>query len=186
MSPPSNAAGQPRKPFPEHLPRERVIIEAPAHCACCGSARIVKMGEDITETLEAIPRQWGDQTVREKFTCRDCEKISQSPAPFHATPRGWAGPNLLATILFEKFGQHQPLNRQAERYAREGVDLSLSTLADQVGACATALQPIHDLIRAHVLGYADHWKIRPSPLEEFSQGAVDAIRANGDNSTIMI
>ncbi|MHC2543324.1 transposase [Sinorhizobium meliloti] len=127
-----------------------MIIEAPS--TCCGSDRIVKMGEDVTETLEAIPRQWKViQTVREKFTCRDCEKISQSPAPFHATPRGWAGPHLLATILFEKFGQHQPLNRQAERYAREGVDLSLSTLADQVGACATALQPIHDLIRAHVL-----------------------------------
>jgi transposase len=141
-----------RKPFPAHLPRERLIIEAPSTCNCCGSARIVKMGEDITETLEVIPRQWKViQTVREKFTCRDCEKISQPPAPFHATPRGWAGPNLLATILFEKFGQHQPLNRQAERYAKEGVDLSLSTLADQVGACATALQPIHDLIRAHVL-----------------------------------
>ena len=141
-----------RKPFPEHLPRQRVVIEAPSACTCCGSARIVKMGEDVTETLEVIPRQWKViQTVREKFTCRDCEKISQSPAPFHATPRGWAGPNLLATILFEKFGQHQPLNRQAERYCREGVDLSLSTLADQVGACAAELRPIHDLIRAHVL-----------------------------------
>jgi transposase len=141
-----------RKPFPEHLPRERLVIEVPSTCTCCGSTRIVKMGEDITETLEIIPRRWKViQTVREKFTCRDCEKISQPPAPFHATPRGWAGPNLLATILFEKFGQHQPLNRQAERYAREGVDLSLSTLADQVGVCATALQPIHDLIRAHVL-----------------------------------
>jgi len=52
--------------------------------------------------------------------------------------------------LFEKFGQHQPLNRQAERYAKEGIEISLSTLADQVGACAAALQPIHDLIRAHV------------------------------------
>ena len=83
------------------------------------------------------------QTVREKFTCRDCERISQPPAPFHPTPRGWAGPNLLAMILFEKFGQHQPLNRQAERYAREGVELSLSTLADQVGACAAALAPLH-------------------------------------------
>jgi transposase len=141
-----------RKPFPEHLPRERVVIEAPTTCSCCGSDRIVKMGEDITETLEVIPRQWKViQTVREKFTCRDCEKISQPPAPFHATPRGWAGPNLLAMILFEKFGQHQPLNRQAERYAREGVELSLSTLADQVGACTVALQPIHALIRAHVL-----------------------------------
>ena len=113
-----------RKPFPEHLPRERVVIEAPASCTCCGSERIVKMGEDVTQTLEVIPRQWKViQTVREKFTCRDCEKISQPPAPFHATPRGWAGPNLLAMILFEKFGPNQPLNRQAERYAREGVDL---------------------------------------------------------------
>jgi transposase len=141
-----------RKPFPEHLPRERVVIEAPCACSCCGSSRIVKMGEDVTETLEVIPRQWKViQTVREKFTCRDCERISQPPAPFHATPRGWAGPNLLAMILFEKFGQHQPLNRQAERYAREGVELSLSTLADQVGACTVALEPIHALIRAHVL-----------------------------------
>ena len=129
------------------------MVEAPTSCTCCGSARIVKMGEDITETLEVIPRQWKViQTVREKFTCRDCERISQPPAPFHPTPRGWAGPNLLAMILFEKFGQHQPLNRQAERYAKEGVEISLSTLADQVGACAVALQPIHDLIRAHVLG----------------------------------
>jgi transposase len=67
------------------------------------------------------------------------------------TPRGFAGPNLLAMILFEKFGQHQPLNRQSERYAREGIDLSISTLADQVGACTTVLQPLHALIEAHVL-----------------------------------
>jgi hypothetical protein len=66
------------------------------------------------------------------------------------TPRGFAGPNLLAMILFEKFGQHQPLNRQSERYRREGIDLSLSTLADQVGACTTALQPLYGLIERHV------------------------------------
>jgi transposase len=141
-----------RKPFPDHLPRERVVVEAPAACDCCGSARIAKMGEDITETLEVIPRQWKVvQTVREKFTCRDCEKISQPPAPFHPVPRGWAGPSLLAMIVFEKYGQHQPLNRQAERYAREGVELSLSTLADQVGAVAALLEPLRALIEAHVL-----------------------------------
>ena len=141
-----------RKPFPEHLPRERVVIAAPTSCSCCGSARLSKLGEDITETLEVIPRQWKViQTVREKFSCRECEKITQPPAPFHVTPRGFVGPNLLAMILFEKFAQHQPLNRQSERYAREGVDLSLSTLADQVGACAAALKPIHSLIEAHVL-----------------------------------
>jgi len=141
-----------RKPFPDHLPRERVIIAAPSSCSCCGSTRLAKLGEDVTETLEVIPRQWKViQTVREKFTCRDCEKITQPPAPFHVTPRGFAGPNLLAMILFEKFAQHQPLNRQSERYTREGVDLSLSTLADQVGACAAALKPVHELIEAHVL-----------------------------------
>jgi transposase len=129
-----------------------MVIEAPTACGCCGSSRIVKLGEDVTETLEVIPRQWKViQTVREKFTCRDCERISQPPAPFHPTPRGWAGPNLLAMVLFEKFGQHQPLNRQAERYAREGVELSLSTLADQVGACAAALAPLHALIEVHVM-----------------------------------
>jgi len=141
-----------RKPFPDHLPRERVVIAAPDSCPCCGSAKLSKLGEDITETLEVIPRQWKViQTVREKFSCRECEKITQPPAPFHVTPRGFAGPNLLAMILFEKFGQHQPLNRQSERYRREGIDLSVSTLADQVGACTTVLQPLHALIERHVL-----------------------------------
>jgi transposase len=91
------------------------------------------------------------QTVREKFSCRECETITQPPAPFHVTPRGFAGPNLLAMILFEKFGQHQPLNRQSERYRREDIDLSVSTLADQVGLCTAALQPLHALIERHVL-----------------------------------
>ena len=141
-----------RRPFPEHLPRERVVIPAPESCPCCGSSRLSKLGEDITETLEVVPRQWKViQTVREKFACRNCEKITQPPAPFHVTPRGFAGPNLLAMILFEKFGQHQPLNRQSERYRREGIELSVSTLADQVGACTTALQPLYALIERHVL-----------------------------------
>jgi transposase len=140
-----------RKPFPEHLPRERVVIAAPASCPCCGSTKLSKLGEDVTETLEVVPCQWKViQTVRERFSCRQCETISQPPAPFHVTPRGFAGPNLLAMVLFEKFGQHQPLNRQSERYAREGIDLGLSTLADQVGACATALRPLHALIERHV------------------------------------
>src|ERR1700688_1313303 len=105
-----------RKPFPEHLPRERGIVSGPTTCLCFGGGRLRKLGETVTETLESIPRQWKViQHVREKFTCRDCEKISQAPAPFHVIARGWAGPSLLAMILFEKFGQHQPLNRQAER-----------------------------------------------------------------------
>ena len=141
-----------RKPLPEHLPRERVVIAAPQACPCCGSDRLCKLGEDVTETLEVVPRQWKViQTVREKFSCRDCEKITQPPAPFHVTARGLFGPSFLAMMLFEKFGVHQPLNRQRDRYVREGVDLSLSTLADQVGTCTAALMPLYLLIEAHVL-----------------------------------
>ncbi len=140
-----------RQPFPEHLPRERVVEPGPTVCQCCGSPRLRKLGEDITETLEIVPRRWKViQHVREKLTCRECEKISQAPAPFHVLARGWAGPSLLAMILFEKFGQHQPLNRQADRYAREGVAMSLSTLADQVGGCCAVLAPLVGCIERHV------------------------------------
>ena len=144
-----------RKPFPEHLPRERVVIPAPCSCPACGGSRLSKLGEDVTETLEVVPRSWKViQTVREKVSCRDCQTISQPPAPFHVVPRGWAGPSFLAMLLFEKYGQHQPLNRQAERFAREGVPLSVSTLADQVGAAAFALTPLYKRIEAHVLAAA--------------------------------
>ena len=141
-----------RNTFPDHLPRERVVIDPPTSCECCGGTRLRKLGEDVTRTLETIPRQWKViETVREKFTCRDCEKISQAPAPFHVIARGWAGASLLAMILFEKFGQHQPLNRQAERYALEGVPISLSTMADAVGSSCAVLDPVLRLVEAHVL-----------------------------------
>ena len=141
-----------RNTFPEHLPRERVVIDPPTSCACCGGVRLRKLGEDITQTLETTPRQWKViETVREKFSCRDCEKITQPPAPFHVIARGWAGPSLLAMIMFEKFGQHQPLNRQAERYALEGVPIALSTMADAVGSVCDVLAPLHRLIETHVM-----------------------------------
>ena len=141
-----------RDTFPEHLPRERVVIAGPNACDCCGGTHLRKLGEDVTRTLEVVPRSWKViETVREKFTCRDCEKISQAPAPFHVIPRGWAGPSLLAMILFEKFGQHQPLNRQVERYALEGVPIGLSTAADAVGAGCAVLEPLLRLVEAHVM-----------------------------------
>jgi transposase len=161
---------RPSRKFPDHLPRERVVIPAPECCPCCGSAQLSKLGEDVTETLEVIPRRWKViQTVREKFSCRTCETITQPPAPFHVTPRGFAGPNLLAMILFEKFGQHQPLNRQSERYRREGIDLSVSTLADQVGACTAVLKPLHALIEAHVLA-AERLHADDTPVPILAKG----------------
>ncbi len=143
-----------RTPLPEHLPRERVVLAAPSACPCCGG-RLAKLGEDVTETLEVIPRQWKViQTVREKFSCRSCETITQPPAPFHPIARGRAGPQLLAMILEAKFGQHLPLNRLSETYAREGIELSVSTIADWVGACTASLAPMMALIDAHVLAAA--------------------------------
>jgi len=139
-----------RAPLPAHLPRERVVLPSPTSCPCCGG-KLAKLGETITETLESIPRTYKViQTVREKFSCRACETITQPPAPFHPIARGRAGPNLLAGVMHGKFCDHQPLNRQSESFAREGIDLSVSTLADWVGACTTALSPLVTLIRGHV------------------------------------
>jgi transposase len=140
-----------RAPLPAHLPRERRVIPAPTACPCCGG-KLSKLGEDVTETLEVEPLKWKVvQTVRERLACRSCEAITQPPAPFHPIARGRAGPNLLATILEAKFGQHLPLNRQSETYALQGIELSVSTLADWVGTCTANLAPLMALIDAHVL-----------------------------------
>ena len=140
-----------RRPLPEHLPRERIIYPAPSVCPCCGDSRLRKIGEDVTETLELIPRQWKVIAhVREKFSCRACEAITQPPAPSHPIARGRAGPKLLAHVLFAKYGLHLPLNRQSDVYEREGIELDVSTLADWVGAAAATLMPLVDVIRAHV------------------------------------
>jgi transposase len=140
-----------RRPLPKHLPRERIIYPAPSACPCCGGTTLRRIGEDVTETLELIPRQWKViQHVREKFSCRACEAISQPPAPSHPIARGRAGPKLLAHVLFSKYGLHLPLNRQSAVYAREGIDLDVSTLADWVGAAAATLMPLVEAIRAHV------------------------------------
>jgi transposase len=113
--PDSPPRGQPvRAPLPAHLPRERIVVPGPTACPCCGG-KLSKLGEDTTETLEIEPIKWKViQTVRERFSCRSCETVTQPPAPFHPIARGRAGPNLLAMILEAKFGQHLPLNRQSE------------------------------------------------------------------------
>ena len=138
-----------RRPLPEHLPRVRVVEPAPSACPCCGG-KLHKLGEDVTETLERIPAKWQViQHVREKFTCRTCQTITQPPAPFHPISRGRAGANLLAEVVTAKFGLHLPLHRQSARFAREGVEIDVSTLADWVGAVSVALKPLIDAIADH-------------------------------------
>jgi transposase len=165
-----------RNTFPDHLPRERVVIDPPTACECCGGNRLRKLGEDVTRTLETQPRRWKViETVREKFTCRDCEKITQAPAPFHVIARGWAGPSLLAMIMFEKFGQHQPLNRQAERYALEGVPIALSTMTDAVGWVCAALDPLRRLVEDHVMA-AERLHTDDTTVPVLAEGKTDTGR----------
>ena len=141
-----------RRDFPADLPREQVVIAAPEQCPCCGSDNLSHLPPDITETLERVPaRHKVVQTVREKVSCRQCEKIHQPPAPFHVTPRGMFGPHFLASLVFQKYGLHQPLNSQRDRLESEGIPLSLSTLADQIGAVSVAVKPLFLLLEAHVL-----------------------------------
>src|ERR1700741_2760517 len=141
----------PRK-LPDNLPGELVVEPAPCVCGKCGGARLRKLGEVVSKTLECEPRRWKIiERVREKFACRDCEGVTEAPAPSHPIPRGFAGPSLLAMVLVNKFLLHQPLNRQSKTYAREGIEIDVSTLADRVGACVVALEPLIEAIRTHVM-----------------------------------
>ena len=141
-----------RKPLPEDLPRE-VVTHLPAHNCCpdCGGA-LRQFGEDVSEQLERIPASFKViRHVRPKFACAGCETVIEAPAPARPIDRGLPGPGLLAHVLVSKYGDHLPLYRQSQIYAREGVDLDRSTLAGWVGAASELLAPLVDEIKKHVL-----------------------------------
>ena len=166
-----------RKPFPAHLPRERVVVPGPTSCACCGSEKLSKIGEDVTETLEVIPRRWKViQMMREKFTCRHCEKISQLPAPFHATPRGLGGPEPAGDDRLREVRPAPAAEPPAGPLRARRCRSQLSTLADQVGACTVALRPLHDRIAAHVLA-AERVHGDDTPVPVLAKGKTATARA---------
>lgn len=155
-----------RRPLPDHLPRESVIHPGPCACPTCGGA-LRRIGEDVTESLDYVPGRFKVvRHVREAFSCRSCESVVQAPAPHHAITRGRAGPGLLAHIAVAKFDDHLPLYRQAEIYARDGVDLATSTLSGWMGATAATLAPLVDLLRQEVIADADvlHGDDTPVPI----------------------
>jgi len=155
-----------RKPLPEDLPRE-VITHLPAHNCCpdCGGA-LRQFGEDVSEQLERIPASFKViRHVRPKFACAGCESVIEAPAPARPIDRGLPGPGLLAHVLVSKYADHQPLYRQSQIYAREGVDLDRSTLAGWVGAASELLTPLVDEIKKHVLAAAKiHADDTPVPV----------------------
>ena len=155
-----------RKPLPEHLPRE-VVTHLPAHDCCpdCGGA-LRKFGEDVSEQLERIPATYKViRHVRPKFACAGCERVVEAPAPARPIERGLPGPGLLAHVLVSKYADHQPLYRQSDIYAREGIDLDRSTLAGWVGAASELLTPLVEEIRKHVVaGSKIHADDTPVPV----------------------
>jgi transposase len=146
------AAKSARKPLPEHLPREvRKYLPKQEACPDCGG-ELKSLGEDVSEILEYVPARFKViRQVRPKLACACCERIVQAQAPSRPIQRGVAGPGLLAHVLVSKYCDHLPLYRQSEIYAREGVDLERSTLADWVGGTSALLAPLVEALRRHVL-----------------------------------
>jgi transposase len=141
-----------RRPLPAELPRETETIE-PKQQACpdCGGT-LRRLGEDVSEVLEYVPARFKViRTVRPKLSCACCARIVQEPAPHRPIDKGLAGPGLLAHVLVAKYADHLPLYRQAEIYAREGVEIERSTMADWVGGASRTLRPLVDALKSYVL-----------------------------------
>jgi transposase len=167
MSPEKQPKSRPeRKPLAEHL--ERVVVtHAPAADCCpdCGG-QLRHFGDDVSEQLEYMPENFKViRHVRPKFSCRGCDRVVEAPAPSRPIERGLAGPGLLAHVIVSRFADHLPLYRQSEIYARQGVEISRSTLAGWVGGASDLLGPLVDAIQKHVLaGRKLHADDTPIPV----------------------
>jgi transposase len=151
-APAANAAKPARRPLPTHLPREtRKYPPKQEACPDCGG-ELKHLGEDVSEMLEYVPAHFKViRQVRPKLACACCERIVQAEAPSRPIERGVAGPGLLAHVLVSKYCDHLPLYRQSEIYAREGVELERSTLADWVGGTSRLLAPLVEALRRHAM-----------------------------------
>src|SRR6202162_1729033 len=148
----SQTAKRARQPLPAHLPREtRKVLPKQAACPDCGG-KLKQLGEDVSETLEYVPEHFKViRQVRPKLACACCDKIVQAEAARRPIARGMGGPGLLAHVLVSKYCDHLPLYRQSEIYAREGVELDRSTMAEWVGGCSRLLEPLVEALRRHVM-----------------------------------
>lgn len=164
-APPERPRPPVRRPLPEHLPRETFVHATACRCTACGG-ELRSLGEDVAEILEYVPGRFKViRHVRPKFSCAGCQTILQAPAPSRPIARGLAGPGLLAHVLVSKYADHLPLYRQSEIYAREGIELDRSTLADWVGQSSALLAPLVDALAGHVLSAAKlHGDDTPVPV----------------------
>ena len=140
-----------RQQLPAHLPREQVILPPPSTCPECGGEKFRQMSEDTSEVLEYVPATFKViRYTRPRCVCIECEKIVQAYPPSNPISKGAAGPGLLAHILIQKYCNHLPLYRQSQIYAREGIDLSRSTMSSWTMQCAALLEPLVDCLRKSI------------------------------------
>lgn len=161
-----------RRPLPDHLPREVVTHAGVCACPACGSERLRRISDDEREVLEYVPSHFKVIVhVRPKLSCRDCEAITQPTMPSLPIERGRPGQGLIAHVLVSKYCDHLPLNRQSGIYAREGVDLDRSTLADWVGRAAWLVAPVAERIGDYArAGPAIHADDTPIPVQDPGRG----------------
>lgn len=154
-----------RRPLPAHLPREQIVHESACACPSCGGP-LKAAGEDVAEMLEWVPGRYKViRHRRPKFACERCKTLVQAAAPTRPIARGVAGPALLAHVLVSKYADHLPLYRQSRIFARDGIDLDRSTLADWVGGASALLEPLVDVLAEYVLGAAKlHADDTPVPV----------------------
>src|SRR3954467_12443993 len=140
--------------LPAHLPRVEVVVNVgDKSCPCCGESMHV-IGEDTSEMLDLVPAQLRVKVIRRpRYGCRACEEaVVQAPAPERPITGGMATEALLAQVLVSKYADHLPLYRQAQIFARQGIELDRSTLCDWVGRACWWLEPLWRLLRRHVMG----------------------------------
>jgi transposase len=162
----NRATKRARMVLPAHLPREtHKILPNQEVCPDCGGV-LKPLGEDVSEILERVLEHFKViRQVRPKLACGRCDKIVQAEAPSRPIERGIAGPGLLAHVLVSKYADHLPLYRQAEIYARDGVELDRSTMAEWVGGCTRLLEPLVAALRRHVMSAAKlHTDDTPVPV----------------------
>lgn len=166
--PPS--VGARRKPLPDHLGRvDRILDVETDVCAHCGGA-LHTIGESVSEMLDWVPATLQVIRIRRpKYACRRCETVVQVAAPERVIARGSASPALLAHVLISKYCDHLPLYRQSQIFARQGIDLERSTLADWVGGACWWLEALYDRLGAVVLA-SDQLFADDTPLPVLDPG----------------
>jgi len=142
-----------RRPLPANLPRREFQHEPESTMCGCG-CQMTRIGEDVAEKLDYQPGVFSvERHVRGKWACKQCERLVQAPVAPHLIDKGIPTAGLLAQVLVAKYADHQPLHRQEGIYARSGVELPRSTLAQWVGSCGVQLQPLVDALKAEMLAH---------------------------------